>query len=43
MITIAHRISTIIQSDYVLVLSYGQIVEYDTPNNLMNDINSEFN
>lgn len=42
MITIAHRLNTIIKSDRVLVLSYGKILEYDSPKNLMNDKNSEF-
>eukprot|EP00347_Sterkiella_histriomuscorum_P019725 403340529 len=42
MITIAHRLNTIIQSDRVLVLSFGQIKEYDTPKNLMQNPDSEF-
>lgn len=42
MITIAHRINTIIQSDRVMVLSYGQIVEFGTPAALMSDPASEF-
>lgn len=42
MLTIAHRLNTIIQSDRVLVLSYGRIKEFDSPNNLMRDPNSEF-
>lgn len=42
MITIAHRLNTIIGSDRVLVLSYGRIKEYDTPKNLMENPNSEF-
>lgn len=41
-ITIAHRLNTIIKSDKVLVLSKGTLVEYDSPNNLMSDPNSEF-
>ena len=42
MLTIAHRINTIIQSDRVLVLSFGQIVEFDKPANLMKNADSEF-
>ena len=41
-ITIAHRLNTIIKSDKVLVLSHGELVEYDSPKNLMKDPNSEF-
>lgn len=33
-ITIAHRLNTIMASDKVLVLSYGQVKEYDSPANL---------
>ena len=42
MITIAHRLNTIIASDRVLVLSFGKIKEFDSPSNLMNDKDSEF-
>jgi ABC-type multidrug transport system fused ATPase/permease subunit len=42
MITIAHRLNTIIQSDKVMVLSFGQILEYDSPQTLMSDPASEF-
>ena len=41
-ITIAHRINTIINSDKVMVLSYGKIAEFDKPATLMKDENSEF-
>lgn len=42
MITIAHRLNTIIKSDKVLVLSRGQLVEYDAPKNLIANPESEF-
>ena len=34
-VTIAHRINTIMDSDRVLVLDKGMVVEYDTPSKLM--------
>ncbi|KAK2406341.1 ABC transporter C family member [Trifolium repens] len=40
-ITVAHRVPTVIDSDMVLVLSYGKLVEYDEPSKLM-DTNSSF-
>lgn len=42
MLTIAHRINTIIKSDKVLVLSFGKIAEYDSPQSLMQNPSSEF-
>jgi ABC-type multidrug transport system fused ATPase/permease subunit len=41
-LTVAHRLNTIIKSDKVLVLNYGSVLEYDSPTNLMNNPNSEF-
>ncbi|KAG6425864.1 hypothetical protein SASPL_110069 [Salvia splendens] len=40
-ITVAHRVPTVIDSDMVLVLSYGKLVEYDEPSRLM-EIDSSF-
>ncbi|KAI9109391.1 hypothetical protein K1719_019445 [Acacia pycnantha] len=40
-ITIAHRVPTVIDSDMVMVLSYGKLVEYDEPSKLM-ETNSSF-
>lgn len=37
MITIAHRINTIIQSDKVLILSQGEVLEFGDPKLLMAD------
>lgn len=41
-ITIAHRLNTVINSDWVLVLGYGEVIEYDTPQNLLDNTNSAF-
>ncbi|XP_049933313.1 putative ABC transporter C family member 15 [Nymphaea colorata] len=41
-ITIAHRIHTVIDSDLVLVLSQGIIVEYDSPARLLERRDSSF-
>uniref|UniRef100_A0A1D1YI66 ABC transporter C family member 8 n=1 Tax=Anthurium amnicola TaxID=1678845 RepID=A0A1D1YI66_9ARAE len=40
-ITVAHRVPTVMDSNMVMVLSYGNIVEYDKPTNLM-ETNSAF-
>ena len=34
-LTIAHRLNTIFDSDRVLVMDDGNVAEFDTPNNLM--------
>jgi len=41
-LTIAHRLQTIIESDNILVLDQGRVTEFDTPQNLLNDENSHF-
>merc|ERR1711881_538213 len=41
-LTIAHRLNTIIKSDKVLVLDKGQTVEFDSPKALMNNPESTF-
>ncbi|KAK4488783.1 hypothetical protein RD792_004572 [Penstemon davidsonii] len=41
-ITVAHRIPTVIDNDLVLVLGEGQIIEYDSPTQLLKDSNSAF-
>ncbi|KAI3900073.1 hypothetical protein MKW98_000973 [Papaver atlanticum] len=40
-ITIAHRVPTVTDSDMVMVLSYGNLIEYDEPSKLM-ESNSYF-
>ncbi|KAI0091755.1 metal resistance protein YCF1 [Irpex rosettiformis] len=42
MFTIAHRLNTIMESDRVLVLEAGKILEFDTPPNLMAKKDSSF-
>ena len=42
MITIAHRIKTVMNADKILVLENGEIIEFDRPENLLNNKNSYF-
>ena len=42
MITIAHRIKTIINYDKILVLESGRIVEFDSPKELLKKEHSLF-
>ncbi|MCO5578470.1 hypothetical protein L7F22_032313 [Adiantum nelumboides] len=41
-ITVAHRIPTVIDSDMVLALRDGKLIEYDKPSRLLEDENSLF-
>ncbi|KAJ4810045.1 Multidrug resistance protein ABC transporter family isoform 1 [Rhynchospora pubera] len=41
-VTIAHRIPTVIDSDLVLVLEAGKILEFNSPQNLLQDNSSAF-
>lgn len=41
MITIAHRLNTIIRSDKILVLSFGRMKEFDSPEELCKRPDSE--
>nr|XP_043627774.1 putative ABC transporter C family member 15 [Erigeron canadensis] len=41
-ITIAHRLPTIVDSDLILVLDQGEIAEYDSPARLQSDSSSAF-
>ncbi|KAG0281307.1 hypothetical protein BGZ96_001186 [Linnemannia gamsii] len=41
-VTVAHRINTIIDYDRILVMHEGQVAEYDTPQNLLSKPDSVF-
>ena len=42
LIMVAHRISTVMSCNRILVLDNGQVAEFDTPENLRKDQNSLF-
>ncbi|KAG8444998.1 hypothetical protein GDO86_009951 [Hymenochirus boettgeri] len=42
MLTIAHRLHTVLGSDRIMVLAQGQVVEFDTPSVLLSNENSRF-
>jgi ATP-binding cassette subfamily C (CFTR/MRP) protein 1 len=41
-VTIAHRLNTIIDYDRVIVMNVGEIAEFDTPKTLLSNSNSIF-
>lgn len=42
MLTIAHRLNTVIKSDLITVMDFGRVKELGSPNKLSQNPNSEF-
>ncbi|KAM9316943.1 ATP-binding cassette sub-family C member 5 [Gastrophryne carolinensis] len=42
MLTIAHRLNTVLGSDRIMVLTQGQVTEFDTPSALLSNENTRF-
>ena len=42
MFIIAHRINTVLKCDRIMVLKFGEIIEFDSPQNLLKNENSYF-
>lgn len=42
MITIAHRISSVLNYDRIILMDKGSVIEFDSPENLLNNKNSLF-
>ena len=42
MLTIAHRLNTILDSDKILVLEQGKVLEYGSPDELRQNVGSSF-
>lgn len=41
-LTVAHRLNTILDSDKVMVMDKGKVIEYDSPQKLLSDPQSSF-
>lgn len=41
-IIIAHRVRTVLDCDRIMVMGDGQLLEFDTPDNLLSDTSSHF-